>query len=79
MPFFDSNPAGRILNRFSKDQDEGMYQLFYQLDTIQVLRYLLYFVISVCLSVEMFVFGNLCSPFRVSLIFHKFVLKCDLT
>jgi hypothetical protein len=28
MKFFDANPPGRILNRFSKDMDEGNIYYF---------------------------------------------------
>lgn len=32
MKFFDTTPTGRILNRFSKDMDEGISHFFYALE-----------------------------------------------
>ena len=44
MAFFDSTPAGRVINRFSKDMDESM-RIFFSL---------CYYITAVCLHFNSF-------------------------
>ena len=44
MAFFDSTPAGRVINRFSKDMDESM-RVFFSL---------CYYITAVCLHFNSF-------------------------
>jgi len=34
MRFFDVTPSGQIMNRFSKDLDEGTWQLYFVMGTL---------------------------------------------
>lgn len=55
MRFFDTNPSGRILNRFSKDMgvvDEILPRMY--LDSIQVITYCYFIMIIFCKAIRLY-------------------------